>query len=122
MSKLAELRAAELELGKQLAALEALKNDAGLKLEMEFDSALKRLMADYGVSRETVASLLGMGVPAGATKATGGAHKVFKGEKPKTFLNPHTGERLTVKRLSHGKYKAWVEQYGAVIVETWLQD
>lgn len=122
MSKIAEFRAAELELGKQLAALEALRNDAGLKLELEFDSALKRLMADYGVSRETVVSLLGVEVQPEAAKATGGKRKVVHAEKPKTFLNPHTGERLTIKRLSHSKFKEWVEKYGEVVVHTWLQD
>jgi hypothetical protein len=122
MSKIAEFRAAEVELGKQLATLEALRNDAALKLELEFDAALKRLMEDYGVSRETVVSLLGMAPQTEGVKATGGKRKVINREPAKTFLNPHTGERLTIKRLSHTKYKAWVEKYGEVIVQTWLQD
>lgn len=122
MSKIAEFRAAELELGKQLAALEALRNDAGLKLEIEFEAALKRLMADYGVSNETVVGLLGVVPRQEEIKATSGKRKVINREPAKTFLNPHTGERLTIKRLSHTKYKAWVEKYGAVTVQTWLQD
>jgi len=121
MSKIAQFRAAEEELGKQLAALEELRNDIGLKRELEFDSALRRLMADYGVDGATVAALVGVEARPAAAKATGGK-RVVKGERPKTFLNPHTGERLTIKRLSHSKYRAWADQYGEVIVHTWLQD
>jgi hypothetical protein len=122
MSKIAEFRAAEIELGKQLAAFEALRNDAALKRELEFEGALNRLLEDYGVSRETLVSLLGLAPRQEDSKATSGKRKVIKREPAKTFLNPHTGERLTVKRLSHGTYKEWVEKYGEVIVQTWLQD
>lgn len=122
MSKLAEFRAAEEQLGKQLAALEELRNDIGLKRELEFDSALKRLMADYGVSGETVAALVGVESRPAAGKATGGKRKVNNREAAKTFLNPHTGESLTIKRLTNSKYKEWAAKYGEVIVHTWLQD
>lgn len=122
MSKIAEFRAAELALGKQLAAFEALKNDLALKRELEFEGALNRLLEDYGVSRETLVSLLGLAPRQEAAKATGGKRKVINQEPAKTFLNPHTGERLTIKRLSHGKYKEWVAKHGEVIVQTWLQD
>lgn len=122
MSKIAEFRAAELELGKQIAALEALRNDAALKRELAFESALNQLLSDFDVSRETLISLLGVAPRADAPKATGGKRKMVNREAAKTFLNPHTGESLTVKRLTNGKYKAWVEQYGAVVVHTWLQD
>ncbi|NWD52932.1 transcriptional regulator, partial [Pseudomonas gingeri] len=44
MSRLAEFRAAEKALQEQLAQLEALKNDAGLKKEIEFEKKLKDLM------------------------------------------------------------------------------
>ncbi|MNF56549.1 hypothetical protein D3C84_380390 [compost metagenome] len=122
MSKIAEFRAAELELGKQIAALEALRNDAALKRELAFESALNNLLTQFDISRETLVGMLGVAPRADAHKATTGKRKIVNREPAKTFLNPHTGERLTVKRLSHGKYKEWVEKYGAVVVETWLQD
>lgn len=122
MSKIAEFRAAELELGKQIAALEALRNDAALKRELAFETALNNLLAQFDVSRETLVAMLGVTPRADAPKAATGKRKIVNREPAKTFLNPHTGESLTVKRLTNGKYKAWVEKYGAVVVQTWLQD
>lgn len=124
MSKLSEFRAAEIELGRQLAALEALRNDAALKREIAFESALTKLLDDFGMSRNTLLEILGVS----STQTTksyetpGKARKTLKGEIPKTFLNPHTGEKLTVKRLSNGRYKEWVAKHGEVIVQSWLQD
>lgn len=123
MSKIAEFRAAELALGKQLAAFEALKNDHALKRELEFDAALTRLLADYNLDRNSLVSILGLtGSKANvAANSEPREKRVYKKrEAPKTFRNPHTGETLTVKRLTHSSYKAWVEQYGEVVVHTWL--
>ena len=49
MSRLAEFRAAEKALQEQLAQLESLKNDAGLKKEIEFEEKLKTLIAEHEV-------------------------------------------------------------------------
>lgn len=48
MSRLAEFRAAEKALQEQLKQLESLKNDAGLKKEIEFEEKLQGLMKSYG--------------------------------------------------------------------------
>ena len=58
MSKLAEFRALEQQLAAQLAELEALKNDGGLKKEIEFENKLRALMAEYGVSLNGVINIL----------------------------------------------------------------
>jgi hypothetical protein len=124
MSKLSEFRAAEIELGKQLAALEALRNDSALKMEIAFESALTKLLDDFGLSRDTLLDILGAS-PAQAAKSyevPGKTRKTLKREIPKTFLNPHTGEKITVKRLTNGKYRGWVEKHGEVIVQSWLQE
>jgi hypothetical protein len=124
MSKLSEFRAAEIELGRQLAALEALRNDAALKREIAFESALTKLLDDFGMTRDTLLDILGAS-PTQTTKSyevPGKNRKVLKAEIPKTFLNPHTGEKLTVKRLSNGRYKEWVAKHGEVIVQSWLQE
>lgn len=47
MSRLAEFRAAEKALQEQIAQLEALKQDAGLKREIEFEQKLLGLMKTY---------------------------------------------------------------------------
>lgn len=58
MSRLAEFRAAEKALADQLAYLESLKNDAGLKKEIEFEGKLTALLAEYGKSVKDVVALL----------------------------------------------------------------
>nr|8H8H_A Chain A, H-NS family protein MvaT [Pseudomonas putida KT2440]8H8H_B Chain B, H-NS family protein MvaT [Pseudomonas putida KT2440]8H8H_C Chain C, H-NS family protein MvaT [Pseudomonas putida KT2440]8H8H_D Chain D, H-NS family protein MvaT [Pseudomonas putida KT2440]8H8H_E Chain E, H-NS family protein MvaT [Pseudomonas putida KT2440]8H8H_F Chain F, H-NS family protein MvaT [Pseudomonas putida KT2440]8H8H_G Chain G, H-NS family protein MvaT [Pseudomonas putida KT2440]8H8H_H Chain H, H-NS fam len=52
MSRLAEFRAAEKALQEQMAQLEALKKDAGLKREIEFEQKLVGLMKSYDKSLE----------------------------------------------------------------------
>lgn len=46
MSRLAEFRALEQQLAAQLAELESLKNDDGLKREIEFEKKLRDLLSD----------------------------------------------------------------------------
>lgn len=125
MSKIAEFRAAELALGKQLAAFEALKNDIALKRELEFDTAMTKLLAEYGISRGSLAGILGLtaaDLRAAKPDDTREKRTYQKREKEKTFVNPHTHETLTIKRLTNTTYKQWVEQYGEVVVQMWLQD
>lgn len=50
MSRLAEYRRLEQQLAAQLAELEAMKDDNGLKQEMEFETKLRGLLGEYGYS------------------------------------------------------------------------
>ena len=50
MSRLAEFRKLEQQLAEQLAELESMKSDSGLKKEMEFESKLRALLGEYGFS------------------------------------------------------------------------
>lgn len=58
MSKLAEFRRPERELQEQLALLEKIQGDSGIKREMEFEDKLKALMADYGMDLMKVIDIL----------------------------------------------------------------
>ena len=58
MSRLAEFRKLEQDLADQLAALESMKSDSGLQAEMQFESKLRGLLAEYGYSLRDVISLL----------------------------------------------------------------
>ncbi|MAB23332.1 hypothetical protein ACS8E9_10665 [Pseudomonas neustonica] len=58
MSKLSEFRAAERLLADQLAQLESLKQDAGLKEELAFNDELKALMKEYGFNANLVLQIL----------------------------------------------------------------
>jgi len=58
MSRLAEFRQLEKHLAEQLAALEAMKGDEGLKKEVEFETKLRDLLAAYGYSLRNIIAIL----------------------------------------------------------------
>jgi hypothetical protein len=119
MSKLAEFRQLEKYLAEQLQALEALKGDAGLKKEIEFETKLRDLLAKYGYSLKDVINLLdpqaGRRVPTGERKA--GARKA---REVKVYKNPNTGETIETKGGNHKGLKEWKAKHGSDTVESWL--
>ncbi|MGE8068847.1 histone-like nucleoid-structuring protein, MvaT/MvaU family [Pseudomonas sp. NPDC089569] len=119
MSKLAEFRQLEKHLADQLQALEALKSDAGLKKEIEFETKLRALLGEYGCSLKDVINLLdpqaGRRAPVADSKA--GSRKP---RQIKVYKNPHSGEVVETKGGNHKTLKEWKAQHGAAIVESWL--
>lgn len=119
MSKLAEFRQLEKHLTEQLQALEALKGDAGLKKEIEFETKLRDLLAKYGYSLKDVINLLD---PQSKGRATAPAPKTGtrKARQVKVYKNPHTGETIETKGGNHKGLKEWKSKHGADTVESWL--
>ncbi|MCR8935257.1 MULTISPECIES: histone-like nucleoid-structuring protein, MvaT/MvaU family [unclassified Pseudomonas] len=119
MSKLAEFRQLEKHLAEQLDALEALKGDAGLKKEIEFESKLCDLLAKYGYSLKDVINLLDpqAGRRAPAAQSQSGTHKP---RQMKVYKNPESGEVVETKGGNHKTLKEWKAKYGADKVESWL--
>ena len=91
LSRLAEFRAAEKALQEQLAQLEALKNDAGLKKEIEFEEKLQALMKTYGKSLRDIITILD---PNPSASKGASAPKQRKARVLKVYQNPHTGELI----------------------------
>ena len=120
MSRLAEFRAAEKALQEQLAQLESLKNDAGLKKEIEFEEKLKTLMGKYDKSLRDVIAILDPAPRKGGAPAAA-APKQRRALVVKVYHNPHTGELIETKGGNHRGLKAWKEQYGAATVDSWLR-
>ncbi|KPA91986.1 MULTISPECIES: histone-like nucleoid-structuring protein, MvaT/MvaU family [Pseudomonas] len=118
MSKLAEFRAAEKALQEQLAQLEALKNDAGLKKEIEFEKKLNDLMTNYGKSLRDIIAILD---PHASFGKAAQAPKQRRARVVKVYQNPHTGELIETKGGNHRGLKAWKEQYGAATVDSWVR-
>jgi len=118
MSRLAEYRKLEQQLAAQLAELESLKSDSGLKKEMEFESKLRALLGEYGYSLKDVINLLdpqaGRRAPAVDSKA--GSRKP---RQVKVYKNPHTGEVVETKGGNHRTLKEWKAEYGSDTVESW---
>ena len=119
MSRLAEFRKLEQQLAAQLAELESMKSDSGLKKEMEFESKLRDLLGEYGYSLKNVINLLdpqtGRRSPVNESKA--GSRKL---RQVKIYKNPHTGEMVETKGGNHKTLKEWKAQYGSDAVESWL--
>lgn len=119
MSKLAEFRQLEKHLAEQLQALEALKGDAGLKQEIEFETKLRSLLAKYGYSLKDVVNLL----DPQASRRTPAAESKAGSRKPrqvKIYKNPESGEVVETKGGNHKTLKEWKAKYGSDKVESWL--
>ncbi|WP_417663426.1 histone-like nucleoid-structuring protein, MvaT/MvaU family [Pseudomonas sp.] len=119
MSKLAEFRQLEKNLAEQLQALEALKDDAGLKQEIEFETKLRALLAKYGFSLKDIVNLLDpqVGRRTPVTVQKGGSRKP---RQAKVYTNPESGEIIETKSGNHKMLKEWKAKYGSDIVESWL--
>lgn len=120
MSRLAEFRALEQQLAAQLAELESLKNDDGLKKEIEFEQKLRELLAEYGYSLRNVIGLLD---PQAATRRAPSAAEAKitrRARVVKVYKNPHSGEVVETKGGNHKVLKEWKAQYGSDKVEGWL--
>ena len=119
MSKLAEFRQLEKHLAEQLQALEALKGDAGLKKEIEFETKLRALLAEYGYSLLNVINLLdpksGRRAPVAEPQAS-----TRKPRQVKVYKNPETGEVVETKGGNHKTLKEWKAEHGSATVESWL--
>jgi hypothetical protein len=125
MLAIEQYRELELQLAQKYTYLEALKQDPQLQKEIAFDVALDDFLAQHSMNKVKLQLFLKADITsdfykkpvASKTKAT----RATGPEDAKTFLNPHTGDVLTIKRLSHGTYKLWVETYGEDVVQSWLQ-
>ncbi|WDH24423.1 histone-like nucleoid-structuring protein, MvaT/MvaU family [Pseudomonas chlororaphis] len=119
MSKLAEFRQLEKHLAEQLQALEALKGDASLKKEIEFETKLRALLGEYGYSLKDVINLLD---PQAVRRASSSESKAGtrKPRQVKVYKNPHTGEVVETKGGNHKTLKEWKAEYGSDTVESWL--
>lgn len=122
MSRLAEFRAAEKALQEQLAQLEVMKNDAGLKREIEFEQKLLGLMKEYDKSlRDIIALLDPAKTSPSRTAAPAAAPKTRRARVVKVYENPHSGELIETKGGNHRGLRAWKDQYGADTVEGWVR-
>lgn len=121
MSKLAEFKALEAQLAAQLQQLEALKNDSGLKQEIEFEQKLRALLEEYGMNLRQVITILDPSK--GGSIGTAGVSSSVqrKAREIKRYKNPHSGEVVETKGGNHKVLKQWKQEYGSDTVESWLQ-
>ena len=120
MSRLAEFRQLEKNLAEQLAALEAMKGDEGLQREVEFETKLRELLAEYGYSLRNVIALLDPQASRRDPAATESKAGTRKPRQVKIYKNPHSGEVVETKGGNHKVLKEWKAEYGSDTVESWL--
>lgn len=119
MSKLAEFKALEAQIAEHKKRLEALQGDEGLKQEIEFESKLRKLLGEYNYSLRDVIALLDPSAGKGRQVAV---EKPTRRERSlKRYKNPNTGEVVETKGGNHKVLKAWKEEHGAEVVESWVQ-
>lgn len=118
MSKLAEFKRLEAQLAEQLRQLDALKNDGELKKEIEFEEKLRALLGEYGYSLRDVKAILD---PHAKPEAKVDGRSQRRERQLKVYVNPNTNERVETKGGNHKVLKEWKAEYGAEIVESWLQ-
>jgi hypothetical protein len=121
MSRLAEFRKLEQQLAAQLAELETLKNDDGLKKEMEFENKLRGLLGEYNYSLRDVINILDPQASSRKSAPAAVAEKATrKPRSVKVYKNPHSGEVVETKGGNHKALKEWKGQYGSDVVESWV--
>ncbi|MQT66237.1 transcriptional regulator [Pseudomonas sp. FSL R10-0056] len=120
MSRLAEFRALEQQLAAQLAELETLKNDDGLKREIEFEQKLRNLLGEYGYSLRNIIAILDPQASRRAPAATESKAGSRKPRQVKIYKNPHSGEVVETKGGNHKTLKEWKAKHGSATVESWL--
>ena len=118
MSIIAEYKALEAQIAEQQKRLEALKGDEKLQKEIQFETKLRALLADYGYSLRNVISLLDPNAGKSAVASVKGARRE---RALKRYKNPNTGEVVETKGGNNKTLKAWKAEYGAEKVESWLQ-
>ncbi|MDH4610434.1 histone-like nucleoid-structuring protein, MvaT/MvaU family [Pseudomonas sp. BN102] len=118
MSKLAEFKRLEAQLAEQLAALDSLKNDSQLKREIEFETKLKALLAEYNFGLKAVVGILD---PKQSRPALAPLDGRRRERAVKRYKNPHTNEVVETKGGNHKTLAAWKAEYGAEAVQSWLQ-
>ncbi|MBP2262987.1 hypothetical protein J3B00_003792 [Pseudomonas sp. BP8] len=123
VSRLAEFRAAEKALQEQIAQLEALKKDTGLKREIEFEQKLLGLMKSYDKGLRDIIAILDpkVATKVGTRAATAAPKQQRRPRVVKVYENPHTGELIETKGGNHRGLKAWKQEHGATTVESWLR-
>jgi len=117
IQKYNETKSAIEQLQAQMAAME---KDGALKKEMEFESKLRALLAEYSKSLPDVIALLDPQAKAGkavrsAVKTTG----TKRARKVKQYKNPHNGEVIETKGGNHKTLKEWKAKWGGDVVEGW---
>jgi hypothetical protein len=117
MSLVAQYHNLQKEIERLQAARASLQDDPALKAEMEFESKLRSLMADYGKSLPDIISII---APSGEKPEVTKKRKSTP-RKVKIYRNPLTNEVVESKGGNHKLLQDWKVEFGATEVESWVE-
>lgn len=120
MSLVNQYRTVETQIKELQSHLEEMKGDSGFQKEMEFETKLKSLMAEYAKSLRDVIAIVDPNYSATSAKAAGAPKGTRAVRVMKIYKNPHTGEIIETKGGNHKLLKAWKTEYGSDEVVSWL--
>ncbi|MOA24420.1 hypothetical protein D3C78_1450950 [compost metagenome] len=98
-----------------------MKNDSGLKQEIEFEQKLKALLDEYGMNLRQVITILAPSKGVSVSTASASTSVQRKPREVKRYKNPHSGEVVETKGGNHKILKQWKQEHGSDTVEGWLQ-
>ena len=119
MSLINEYRATEEAIKELQERLKNLSQNDNLKKEMEFESKLRSLMAEYSKSLRDITALLDPEAAAGKAARTA-KPSPKRARKVKQYKNPNTGEVIETKGGNHKTLKEWKAKWGSDVVESWV--
>ncbi|CAM3860007.1 histone-like nucleoid-structuring protein, MvaT/MvaU family [Vreelandella rituensis] len=109
---------AEMDMKRLQRELDELSEDPRLQKELEFKSKLETLMQEYEKSAKDILMLMDpSGVEAQALNTTPTGRKK---RQLKVFQHPETQEVIETRGGNHKGLRAWKDEYGDEVVESWL--
>jgi hypothetical protein len=120
MSRLAEFRALERLIATQQSLLTAIKVDPRLKRELEFESKLQYLLAEYGFGLSNIQAIIdseNANIHLERPQIMPRTH--YRARQTKYYRNPYTHEVVEAKSTRHKTLQLWVKRYGRNEVERW---
>lgn len=99
-------------------ALDKLYATDAAKEAIAFKKELTDLMERYSYSENDLLSLFLDSEQVSKAKDSG--RRTYPKRALKTYVNPHTGEKIQTRGHNHNTLKAWKKEYGAAEVEKWL--
>ncbi|MGV6474541.1 histone-like nucleoid-structuring protein, MvaT/MvaU family [Azotobacter vinelandii] len=121
MSKILEFRATEEAIIELQAKLDALKGNQHLQEELEFEQKLRQLMQEHGKTLRDINMILDPQTYQQSVSSSTKPQQSRRQREAKRYRNPYTHEVVVTKGGNQRTLKAWKEQFGAEVVESWLE-
>lgn len=119
MDKVAQLLKKQEEYEKVKQELDQMKKSKVVQKELAFLQDLENLLKKHGKTMNDLPKP-SKGRAVKGTKAAP-AQQTRKKRKLKTYINPHTGEKLQTRGGNHNVLKAWKAEHGSDEVESWVR-